>query len=546
MAAPTYTLACLDSVLAGLRRPSRLIVIDDASPEPELAAALDALARQRRITLIRHRRNLGFAASANAGMRAAAGRDVVLLNSDTLVAPGWLKELRDDRLRRGRHRHRDAALQRRDDPELSRPDRTATPLPDLAETARLDGAARRVNGGEAIDIPVGVGFCMYIRRACLDAVGLFRADLFAQGYGEENDFCLRARHLGWRHVAATGVFVAHIGGQSFGTAARHLRARNAALLERLHPGYDALIQAHVRADPLAAARRRLDLARWRAARRRGSQAVVLITHASGGGVERQIAASVERHRARRITAPSCCVRPARRMAHDASRSATAPRMPSPTCATPCRTNCRTLLRLLTRERPRAIELHHLVGHHPAVLDLLGGLGVPYDVHVHDYAWLCARVALVGPAQRYCGEPAVAQCEACVADAGNLIDEDITVAALRRRSAKLLAGARRVVVPSEDAAARIRRHFPATRPVVQPHEDDAALGDPPPRGRDDDLPRLRGWRDRHPQGLPGGARLRARCRGAAPAAGIRGGRPHDRRSQTARHEARLRHRQLRGR
>ena len=95
-------------------------------------------------------------------------------------------------------------------------------MPDLAETARLAGAARRVNGGEAIDIPVGVGFCMYIRRACLDAVGLFRADLFAQGYGEENDFCLRARHLGWRHVAATGVFVAHIGGQSFGAAARHL------------------------------------------------------------------------------------------------------------------------------------------------------------------------------------------------------------------------------------------------------------------------------------------------------------------------------------
>ena len=62
-------------------------------------------------------------------------------------------------------------------------------------------------------------------------------------------------------------------------------------------------------------------------------------------------------------------------------------------------------------------------------------------------------------------PTWSRCEACVADAGNLIDEDITVAALRRRSARLLAGARRVVVPSEDAAARIRRHFPATRPTV---------------------------------------------------------------------------------
>ena len=45
-----HTIACLDSVLASLSRPSRLIVVDDASPEPELIAALDALARRRRIT----------------------------------------------------------------------------------------------------------------------------------------------------------------------------------------------------------------------------------------------------------------------------------------------------------------------------------------------------------------------------------------------------------------------------------------------------------------------------------------------------------------
>src|SRR5262249_44688249 len=119
-------------------------------------------------------------------------------------------------------------------------------------------------------------------------------------------------------------------------------------------------------------------------------------------------------------------------------------------------------------------------HHPAVLGLLGGLNAPYDLHVHDYAWLCGRVALVGPTKRYCGEPDVGQCEACVAEAGNLIDEDITVAALRRRSAALIAVARSVIVPSEDAATRIRRHFPKARPVVVPHENDAALGDLPSR------------------------------------------------------------------
>ena len=470
-----HTIACLDSVLASLSRPSRLIVIDDASPETELLASLDTLARRRRITLIRNTRNLGFAASANIGVRAAAGRDVVLLNSDTLVGAGWLEELRG--VAYGAGDIGTVTPLSNDGTILNYPDRGGgNDVPDLAETARVDTLARRVNGGCAIDIPVGVGFCLYIRRACLDAVGLLRADMFAQGYGEENDFCLRARHLGWRNVAAPGVFVAHVGGHSFGTAARHLRARNAALLERLHPGYAESITAHAEADPLAEARRRLDLARWRAARRRGGEALVLITHAAGGGVERRIAASVEAHRDGGYRA--IVLRPSR--APDGGRcvticDGTANAYPNLRFAMPSELG--QVQRLLARERVRAIELHHLVGHHPSVLEVIAYLQVPYDLHVHDYAWLCGRVALVGAAERYCGEPDVAQCEVCVANAGNLIDEDISVAALRRRSARLMAGARRVIAPSEDAAARIRRHFPAVRPTVQPHEDDAALGKP---------------------------------------------------------------------
>ncbi len=333
-----------------------------------------------------------------------------------------------------------------------------------------------MNAGTAVEIPVGVGFCMYIKRACLDAVGLFRADVFAQGYGEENDFCLRARHLGWRHVAAPGVFVAHVGGHSFGGAGPHLRARNEVLLERMHPGYAELIKAHATADPLAPARRKLDLARWRAGRRRGSRAIVLITHAGGGGVERQITASIEQHR----TGGHRCIllRPSR--APDDHHCVTVgdgtkPGFPNLRFALP--SELPELRRLLMAERPLAAELHHLVGHHPAVAEFVTGLGVPYDVHVHDSAWLCARVALVGPTQRYCGEPKVSACEACVADAGNLIEEEISVATLRRRSARIFAGARQVFTPSEDAAARIRRHFPAIRPIARPHEDDASI--PPP-------------------------------------------------------------------
>ena len=456
------TLACLDSVLASRTPPSHVIVIDDASPEPDLIDALDGLARQKRIRLIRNRRNQGFSVSANAGLSAASGRDVILLNSDTLVAPGWV-----DDLRAAAYSARDIGTVTplsNDATILSYPSRTGpNAVPDMRETTRLAALARRVNGGSVVDIPVAVGFCMYIRRDCLDAVGLLRADVFAQGYGEENDFCLRARHLGWRHVAAPGVFVAHVGGQSFGAAASHLRARNVGLLERMHPGYAGLIQRHAAADPLAEARRRLDLARWRADRVRGGEATILITHKDGGGVERQVAVSVARHRA--AGRRTIVLRPGR-LPDGGGRcvvvsDGTAAGYPNLRYAMPV--ELPALLRLLARERPREVELHHMVGHHKAILDLSPALAC---------RTMCMCTTTPGSAgaspwsareNRYCGEPDVVRCEACVADAGNLIDEDITRrgpaqavrAPVRRRTARggAVRGHRRPHTPPLSGHAR---------------------------------------------------------------------------------------------
>ena len=459
------TLACINSVLATVPPDTVIHVIEDASPEPDLVTALAGLAASGQIRLSRQAHNRGFPATANAGIDASPDTDIVLLNSDTLVPPGWL-----ERLRRAAYAAPDigtATPLSNDATIVSYPALGGgNPVPDPAETARLDALAQQASAGQVADLPVGVGFCLYLRRDCLDQVGSFREDLFAQGYGEENDFCLRARHHGWRHVAALDIFVAHHGAHSFGGARDHLIRRNTTILNRLHPGYDAHIAAHLADDPLAPARRAMDALRW-AEGSSPAGAVLMVTHDAGGGVDTVIAARVETLRAQGLR--PVILRPDRAKCRVETPDG---HFPNLTYAVPGELT--QLADLLRPDRPLHLERHHLLGHAHSVLDLARLLDIPIETFVHDYAAFCPRIALVGRERRYCGEPDLAGCEDCIADLGGLLEEDIAVPDLLARSAADLAGSRRIVAPSRDAAARLRRHFPETRPELAPWEDDSTL------------------------------------------------------------------------
>ena len=255
------TRRCLESVRRSTSRTAfELVVVDDASPRPQIGAELEALARDGHITLLRNPQNEGFVRSVNRGMALHPERDVVLLNSDTEVANDWL-----DRLA--------AAAQSGDDVATVTPfSNNATictypfegwgeGVPGTLGLAALDRVFAETNRGKRADIPTAVGFCMYIRRGCLDRIGAFDAERFGRGYGEENDFCMRASAAGWRHLIAADVFVFHEGAVSFAEGrAGQLAAAGAALLER-HPGYTALVQEFIARDPLAPLRAAIDLAR---------------------------------------------------------------------------------------------------------------------------------------------------------------------------------------------------------------------------------------------------------------------------------------------
>jgi len=256
------TRTAIESVLAAPTRvPYELVVIDDASPEPALSAWLDTLAAAGRVTLLRNEVNLGFVRTANRGMRLHPGRDVVLLNSDAEVHGDWLDRLRAAALSGPRVASATPLTNSGwicSYPTFPWP----SPLPAHATPASLAALAARHNDGVRVPQPIGIGFCLYLRRACLDEVGLFDEVAFGRGYGEESDLCLRAGARGWTHLLAADVFVHHIGAVSFTDAGRVAQVRaNGGINVRRHPHYRAALRRHLRHDPARPYRLALDLGR---------------------------------------------------------------------------------------------------------------------------------------------------------------------------------------------------------------------------------------------------------------------------------------------
>ena len=228
------TKACLDSVMASRSANStqmHIVVVNDVSPDEALCFFLRSEASAGHITLLERPFNVGFVGTINTGL-AATSHDVVLLNADTLVANNWLDRLQETA-------HSDQTIG------------TVTPLsnnaellsfpvpmqaglmPTLKDTQQLDALFAKEGADSIITLPTGVGFCWYIKRALLNTHPELNEQLIDRGYGEETEFCLQTSVKGWRHVAATNVFVAHQGGVSFGSTKNALaRANNAQVMAR--------------------------------------------------------------------------------------------------------------------------------------------------------------------------------------------------------------------------------------------------------------------------------------------------------------------------
>lgn len=474
------TFACILSVLRSKNTtPFDLIVIDDCSPEPWLSRDLEKLQQMDLITLIKNPSNLGFPASANLAMGLHADRDILLLNNDTLVFGNWL-----DRLRAHLHAGVSTVTPFTNNGTICSYPKFCADNPQELEIqfGRLDEIASSINRGLHVDIPTAVGFCMYVTRKSLADVGEFDQEVFQKGYGEENDFCMRASKRGWRHLHALDTFVFHSGETSFGRFASEGKRRGYAAVTRKHPEYERLIKDFVAKDPAREARVALDLGRQIGLPT--VPTVLCINHTWGGGIQRYINDhAADLHDLGRELLVAVPVKPGSSVAQlsapgGASRSRKLPRINFAADTE----EVRPILRALGIEK---IEVHSTATWSSTVVSSISRIsrtcGIPYAVMLHDYISICPRITLINETGLYCGELGPEQCASCLSyrckDTPSIHPDiakqrPIDIHRWRLLYKNLFAGASEVYAPSKDTAVRIARYFNEVRIKVTPHNEPA--------------------------------------------------------------------------
>jgi GT2 family glycosyltransferase len=233
---------CLASVARHTPPEVLVVVADDATPGDGVA---DLVATHNRVHHLRQERNAGFVENVNAAFEATAPADVVVVNSDCVVTPGWFEGLRaaadsDSRI---------ATVSAMAD------NATIASVPATGEPDRIAAAVRAGSRPLYPRLPTAIGHCFYVRRTALELVGLFDP-AFSPGYGEEVDFSQRCLLHGMLHVLADDVWVHHRGEGSFSSDAERLRGEHERLVEERYPWYRSAVR-RAGESAVAAARRAL-------------------------------------------------------------------------------------------------------------------------------------------------------------------------------------------------------------------------------------------------------------------------------------------------
>lgn len=452
------TVICINSVLH--YRDScrhKLIIINDNSPDEEIVKFLNSIIDEN-VLLINNDKNLGFVKSANKGMRLSKENDILLLNSDTEVFGNWLEKIKNSAY-------------------VDKKIGTVTPLSNSAticsyprfckdnelpvgmSLAKMNQIFEAISDNIPVQTPTGVGFCMYIKRAVLDDIGFFDEVSFGKGYGEENDFCMRAKKAGWNNVITTDTYIYHSGSASFGTSKFDLISNGKKAIESKYPSYESEIQAFIVKDELRIIRRKADLKRFST---NLSPAILFITHNMGGGTERCVNEMANEWIKKGLKA--FILKPQ----GDYILFSSGDNNDEFIFKFQLLKNYDDLVALCKNFNVKSIHYHHLLGHQPIIKKLPEDIGCSYYVFIHDYYLICPRISLIRTNGEFCEEKNIVSCGECLNDRPYTFTKNIEQ--WRMENFLFLNDAQGIAAPSHDTIMRIKKYYPTLEIKCCPHAE----------------------------------------------------------------------------
>lgn len=467
-----YLPAFFQSLLAHTHSAHRLLLIDNGNTDGAISAYLRALAAAHdHVMLIRIPVNNGYVSAMCEGIKYAPPGHLVTLNTDIVLPDYWLERLMWPIFLNSRIASTTPFTNAG----------TICSFPQIGEdnplylglgVERIDRMFSHVSAEEAsIPISSGIGFCMGMNRRVVERIGWFDETAFGRGYGEENDWCLRAGEAGFRNIHVANLFVYHKhGGIYLSEEKKTLMANSLGVIHERFPAYHNRVMDFFALDPLAPVRA---LVAFLLAAERAGAVDVIIDHDLGGGSK--ITREDMSARLAEEGVPHIIVLPGA----EPDEITLHLRAPGASHLYPYST-WDDLDAVLARVRGRRLVINNL-GHWSDPLRLAARIdtlltfrGLALEIMVHDFYFLCPSLNLLDDdGDRFCHLPDLSVCASCAPRNANIgppaVRESLSIEVWRGAMGNLLARAERVVCFSRSSAALTRRVFPGlANIVVTPH------------------------------------------------------------------------------
>lgn len=201
-----YLKLCIESIRLFTQKGTyEIIVIENGSRD----GSSEWLRKQLDIKCIFNKENKGFPKGCNQGMTIARGSEILLLNSDVIVTPRWLEQMK-----RALYSDNNVGAVSCVTNNCSNLQKIEVNYNNIDELIYFADKYNHSDQNKWLSYYVLVGFCFLMRKSVYEEIGEMDEE-FTPGNYEDDDYSFRIRLAGYKLFVCHDTYIHHFGSGSF-------------------------------------------------------------------------------------------------------------------------------------------------------------------------------------------------------------------------------------------------------------------------------------------------------------------------------------------